>query len=146
MRLARKLASLAIATLAITAGSLVATTVPASAAGTCRTVYSTAAWRVQPCVYGYYYSAAHGYALTGANAKVERKPAGCATYRVYLVDANNVQRFSTSARPCVVGLSKPVEVWNGEFGGGNVMARFIAYNSSGATILTLDTPYIHTTY
>ncbi len=56
-----------------------------------------------------------------------------------------MERFNTSLRPCTTGQSTVVEVWDGEFNGGRVFARFRAFTgtqSNLSTILTKDSPSI----
>lgn len=150
MPIARKLLLAAISTLMAVAGAVVVEASPASAAlptFACRVpAYETAVWEVALCATSEYYDPTGTYQVVDAWSVIFRHPAACATYRVYLVDAANVQRFSTSLRNCKTEKDSPeLWVWNGEFNGGAVRARFKAYNSSGGQILSIDSPLIDTT-
>ena len=147
MSTTKKYLGLALATLIATIVSLVAATSPASADEACRTPpYVSGSWNVQVCVSNTGYlcpvNSDPCYEKVSGYAEITSRPSNCDKIRVYLVDQNNVQKFSTSSRPCGDRNPKAVEVWDGEFGSGQVKARFVAFNSSGAKILSIDSAYI----
>jgi hypothetical protein len=118
---------------------------PASAAIACREPYVSGAWNIDICVHTNTIVFPPGggqYREVTGLARVYNRPSNCATVRIYLVDQNNVQRFSTSARPCGETFPASVHVWNGEFRGLDVKARFVAYAGNGGQILSRESPFI----
>lgn len=99
----------------------------------CRTEYQAGGWDVQPCL------VLNSSTFTGLAGLLDH-PSNCAGYRIYLVDAATGKLVqSTSLRPCG-------EVYNevtadaSRFTKLRAFARFQAFNSSGGSILSLDSP------
>lgn len=143
MSLLKKSLGVAATTLVTTGLSLVVAASPAAATQTeCRTPrYVTSSWDLDICVSNSGLDDTTTFEVVSATATLDKRPSGCATFRVYLVDSRNVQRFSTSLRSCSES-GRTVKVWDGEFGEGTVKARFVAFNSSGDPILSRESPYI----
>ena len=151
MTKSRNFLFLLVSGLVVTLSGLLVTISPAYAAPSqiqCRDPYTTGSWNVYPCIYngGYIYPpSGPRYERVVAYAQVFSRPSNCTYYRVYIVDENRVERFSTSLRPCTTGRSTDVEVWDGEFGGLRVFARFKAFSGTSQNltqILSIDSPSI----
>ncbi|MFD5078757.1 hypothetical protein [Streptomyces sp. NPDC058371] len=102
----------------------------------CRTEYTAGGWDAMPCV-SLTSSTFDGWGYLWAH------PSSCANYRIYLVDAATGKLVqSTSARACSETISPDVFADASRFTQLRAFTRFRAFNSSGGTILTLDSPAV----
>ena len=144
MTTTRRVLALALFSVVATLTSLAVTVSPAGAVTGCRTPYVTAAWNVVTCVgnEGKICPPKGCYNTVGAWSNIYVRHRNCVTVRTYIVDLNNEEALSTSARSCADTYPRGITVWDGEFGGLPIKARFVAYNGSGEPILSIDSPTI----
>ncbi len=140
MRIRRMVSAVVTAVLA-SIGMVAITGTPALAADpVCRDWYEAGGWKATPCIARRYTENGFQYQATG---HMHLFPSNCSTYRAIITFPDGTNYISTGAWNCI--FTPIVTVW-AAFPGqqtSGARAKLVAYNSSGAQILSIQSPVLN---
>ncbi|MEV4140957.1 hypothetical protein AB0J72_53435 [Dactylosporangium sp. NPDC049742] len=143
----RKAVTTAVAVAATAAGLVLTAGAPSSAASGYNpprqcSLYDQSGYKGDVCVtyYGF------GDGVFVADAHAERYPAGCARFRVDLIDTYGTRTWTSGDVPCVTGTVGSARYPAIVFVKERAQARVTSYDSTGAVLLSVTTDVLASPY